>query len=307
MKKTLLVLLTIILWGAVVSAQTVPNGGFENWTASTTGTYAYELPDSWKTTDSASLAFTFGFSHSAEKDTFTHGGDYALKLTGWITSLGTVPAAASNGDIDILTLSIIKGSPDTVRHAKLNGFYSYAPVGGDTCYIIVSLMKWNTATSSRDTIGYGQFTANSATPGPGYAPFTVNLAYNSWTEYPDTMVILLLTSPLAIGSGHAGTILYIDDLSFTGVVGIDEVQSNINSVDLFPSPASSTITIRVDLKKTTPLHFNIYDIRGKHVFSDVLEPNETSVDVSHFPVGNYKFQLMDGSKQVYSSSFMINR
>ena len=308
MKKSLLTFIIFTFCTAFVNAQNVPNGSFEDWTPVTTGTYAYELPNSWKTTDSASLALTSGVFHSAVKEnTILHDGAFALKLSGWATIFGNAPGAASNGDIDITTLSIIKGTPDTVRHGKLNGFYSFAPLGGDRCFVIATLVKWNSTTNSRDTIAYGEFSTTDPTPAAAYSPFTIEMNYNSWTEHPDTMIILLLTSPLNIPSGTSGTTLYIDGLSFTGVVGINEIASNINSVQLYPSPATSIMTIRVDLKKARPLHYNIYDIRGKHIFSDALEPNETRVDVSNFPPGNYSLNIMDGSEKAYSTTFIINR
>ncbi len=307
MKNSLLISLFIILSCGGISAQTVPNGGFENWTSVTTGTYPFETPDFWKTTDSISLAASLGFVHSVVKEaTEVHGGNYALKLTGWSALGSPVPAAASNGDIDIATLSIVKGTPDTVRHAKLNGHFKYIPIGSDTCDVMVSMLKWNSLTNSRDTIGYGKFSTNSATSGTNYSPFEITLDYSS-TDKPDTMVILILTSPLLIGSGHVGTTLYIDDLSFTGVVGIDEVESIINTVELYPSPASSMITIRVDLKKPTPLVYSIYDLQGKYVVSEVLEPFETRVDVSQLPAGNYTLNLMDGTRRAYFTSFLIAR
>ncbi len=159
----------------------------------------------------------------------------------------------------------------------------------------------------RDTIGYGEYSASTATSGTNYSPFTINFAYNSWTLFPDTMLILATTSPLAIGSAHAGTVLFIDNLSFTGVVGIDEIASNINSVQVYPSPASSLMTIRVDLKKSTPLVYSIYNLQGKHILSDVLEPYETHVDVSQFPAGNYTLRLKEGTQTAYSTNFMISR
>ncbi|HNS11480.1 MAG TPA: T9SS type A sorting domain-containing protein [Bacteroidia bacterium] len=308
MKKITLLTILTFLSISFTNAQVIPNGGFENWTANTTGTYAYEMPDFWKTTDSVSLAFTAGLMHSAVKESSEiHGGSYALKLMAWTAVGSSVPGAASNGDIDVATQTIIKGTPDTVRHRVLNGFYRYIPAGSDDCFIIATLVKWNTLTNMRDTIAYGQFTTNTASGGTGYSPFTIEMSYNDWTQNPDTMVILITTEQLQIGSGTLGTVLYVDDLSFTGVVGIDSPESLINSVDVYPSPAASMINIRVDLRQAKTLQFNIYDIRGRHVYSDVLEPNDTRVNISQFPAGNYRLNIMDGNTKLYSAPFVISR
>jgi len=307
MKKLILTSLLFLFFVSGTFAQAIPNGSFENWTTYTSGSYVFETPDGWKTTDSITLAASAGFMHSAVKESAeVHSGNFALKLIGW-TALGSpVPGAASNGDIDIGTLSIVKGTPDTVRHAKLLGQYRFEPIGGDTCYIMVAMMKRNSITNQRDTIGFGQFTASTASGGTGYSPFEIILNYNS-TEKPDSMLIVLLTSPLRIGSGHVNTVLYVDNLSFNGVVGIDEIETNINSVELYPSPASTQMTIRVDLKKPVALIYSVHDVKGKHVISDVLEPYETSVNVSGLPAGNYTLNLLQGNARVYSTNFMINR
>ena len=47
-------------FSVLLLAQDVPNGGFEDWATFTgsgkTGSYNYDLPDFWKTTDSVSMA-----------------------------------------------------------------------------------------------------------------------------------------------------------------------------------------------------------------------------------------------------------
>lgn len=295
-----------------VQAQNVPNGNFENWTtytgSSSAGPFSYELPDGWKTTDSISMAFTFGFTHSVVKESSEiQSGSFAMKLTGWSALGSPAPAAASNGDIDISTLTIVKGTPDTVRHATLNGHYRFAPVGGDTCYIMVSLLKWNTTSNQRDTIAYGQFQTDQATSGTVYSPFEVTLGYRSAIN-PDTMVMLITTSPLMLGSGHAGTVMYVDNIFFSGVVGIDEVSSIFKDIRVYPTPAKEVLHIRAELKSPAQITYRIYDLNGRIMTSDLLEPLETAVDIRQFPAGNYSLQLTDDSNnKLYSTQFPVIR
>lgn len=307
MKKILYLLSALLcLSGINAFSQGIPNSGFEDWSTftgnSSLGTFTYDLPNNWKTTDSVSYAF--GITHSAVKETsIVHSGSAAIKLSGWSFLGNAAPGAASNGDIDVTTVSIIKGTPDTVRHARMLGYYQFSPVGGDTCFMYCAMMKYNTVTGLRDTIGFGMFSTTSAAG--SYTPFQADISYAS-SATPDSMLILLTTSPLKLGSGHVGTTLYVDDLSFAGVVGVEELSGLIKNVDLYPSPASSVLNIRTELSRAATLTYRIFDSTGKFVSSDLLENGITTVDIRNLENGNYYLQLYtEKNERVYSSLFPV--
>src|SRR5437588_3176387 len=121
--KYLLLLIIIFSFSIQSKGQNVPNGDFENWTSYGSGIDIYEKPDYWQTTDSFSILQGM---HSVTKDSLAadvHSGSYAMRLTPFTYAIFTIPGVASNGTINPTTLTIIGGTPDTVRHAMLSGWY----------------------------------------------------------------------------------------------------------------------------------------------------------------------------------------
>lgn len=280
----------------IIKAQApVPNGGFESWT----GFGLYEMPDAWKTTDS--LSMSVGTPSATKETTDMHGGLYALKLTPFFFVFTNIPGAASNGVINTTTFQIIGGSPDTVRHAKLSGWYKYAPVSGDSCTISVTMYKRNGAT--RDVIGSGIFGTSAATS--AYTPFDVNMNYSS-INTPDSVLISIFSS--AMGSAHLGTTLLIDDLAFSGFVGIHEIPGVVNSLNTFPNPAQNELNVSVDLQKNIRTRFEISDLNGRKVSSFEMKSLNEKFDVSFLVSGNYFYRLADeNGNTLGSGKFSISK
>jgi hypothetical protein len=297
MKKLLLFSSLIYFFVSNSQAQNVPNGGFENWTSAG----LWENPDFWQTTDSFSI--TQSGMHSATKETVDiHGGSYALKLTPFTyIAVLQVPGVASNGKINTTTLSIIGGSPDTVRHATLNGWYKYAPVSGDSCSISVSLFKWNG--TSRTLVASGVF--GTPVAASSYTQFSINLNYDT-TLTPDSMLMTIFSSPF--GASHLGTVLLVDDLSFTGVVGIEENSPAEKSVNVYPIPASNEIHIAVNNLNMPNASVEFFDVLGNKVLSSELKTDNSTVDISKLENGNYFFSILDERKnQVAKGKFSVNK
>jgi hypothetical protein len=134
-------LMAILLISFNGKAQNVPNGDFENWT--NYGLYSY--PNLWRTTDSASASQVSGASHSVLQDSTPADvwtGKYSMKMQSWsYLGLAEEPGAATNGTLNTNTYAFEGGTPDTVRHLVLTGWYLYSPAGGDSCTVSVTLSK----------------------------------------------------------------------------------------------------------------------------------------------------------------------
>lgn len=278
----------------------VPNGDFEAWTSFG----FYEEPNFWNTSDSVALALSFGTAHSATKETVDmHGGLYALKLFPF-SSFATFPGVASNGRLNNSTLSFEGGTPDNVRHQTLNGWYKYAPVSNDSCTISVSLFKWNGAT--KVIIADGVFGTSVAAS--SYTPFSINLTYAT-TDTPDTMLIAVYSS--ALGAAHVGTVLLVDDFSFSGVVsGISDPPTAVNALSVFPVPAVNELHVRLDLKTNLHTSLEITDISGKQLI--IHEMNavgaEEKINIRKLSNGNYLYRLVDDTgNKLASGKFSVVR
>jgi len=305
-------LCSFLLIATTFSFGQIPNGDFESWTTKVGtdiigGTYNFDEPDFWKTTDSIAMAVSVGAVHSAQKSTNFHGGSFAISLTGWNAFGQNAPGAASNGDINVTTVSIVKGTPDSVKHNKLTGFYQFTPVSGDTAVIDCSLLRYNWTTSTRDTMAYGHLEITTATA--AYTLFDLPLIFRDTTVAPDSMVILLSTSPFKLGSGHAGTNLLVDDLAFIGIVGVDEPSNPVHSVNIYPSPVNNLLNVDLKLDRSVQLQYDIYDLSGRIILNGKIESEKLSVDVRSLAIGNYMIVLNDSQnqKRYFSSKFSIER
>lgn len=304
--KKLITSLFVFLVVFSASSQDIPNASFENWHPYSAGEY----PDFWTTSDSISVFNSGGTSVS--KTTDSYDGTYAIKLK----SVSVVifgfptkgPGFATNGNIALVGTNIVfsGGSPDTSRSRFFTARYKYFPANPlDAAYIKVHLMKWNSTTSSRDTIATGvhEITGDHTT----YDQLILPLVYKDFIEQPDSCLITLQSSR-NVNDAYEGTELIVDSLGFSGFVGIEELKKSIRSVNVFPVPADNELNIDVVLNNPLSLTYEIYDNRGRLIASDKLNSTNEKVDVSTLANGKYILKLGDAKKNhLYSASFSITR
>ncbi|MBL0137425.1 MAG: T9SS type A sorting domain-containing protein [Bacteroidetes bacterium] len=296
----------------------VPNGTFESWTPYG----AVEIPTSWNTTDSVSFTNVLP-QHSAVQDiSDVQSGNASLRLTSWtfyaspgpIPVVPGLPGCASNGTVitNLTSFSITPtgGTPDNAAHGQLNGYYKYTPVNSDTGSVEVLLSRYNTGTSSRDTIATGLFKTNIQNN--VYTQFSILMSRKNLGN-PDTSLIWIQSSPrspIAFGNGpgETGSTLQVDSLYFSSLIGIDEVPNVIQSVALYPVPAVNQLNIHVELEKSIQLTYRIFDVKGQLVASNLIEPKETAVDVSALANGTYYLSLLDQQNNaLYQTHFTVGR
>ncbi len=305
--KKILSLLALLQFAALVSAQNIPNSGFENWVQySAVG----ERPTEWSTLDSITMTLSSFQTHCAVKTTDAAVGTYAIKMTTssvFIALLGStviVPGAATNGRItaSLTSYTFDGGSPTTVRSKFFNGKYKYTPANvNDGAVFIVALLRRNPITGSRDTIAYGADTISGAVS--TYTPFSVVLKYNDYVNNPDSCLLLLQSSKalndVTLG---AGSELFVDDLSFNGTVGLDEVRAGVKEFSVYPSPASSVLNVRIDLTdRAKKWNVQIMDINGKELIRRSMESWNESFAIHELSEGNYLINLLDENNQPVSS------
>ena len=298
---------------ACFSNAQILNGRFEDWTQVIDGIWAYDSLNYWKTTDLASLQNSTPSVHSVTKETSTvYEGSSSIKLTSW-TAGGVVaglPGAASNGDVlvsisfPVSSVTPIGGVPDVVRHAALMGYYSYVPLSGDHGSIETCLFKRNGA--SRDTIAFGKLDA--ALSIGSYTHFTIVLnSVNAGS--PDSSLIWLQSSPrFPLPSGQTGSVLKVDSLYYSGIIGVNEISPLVKSILTYPVPAVNDINVKVDLIQPVVMHYEIMDVNGKIVASDKMKGQESKIDISSIATGNYIINLRDeAGEKLISDKFTIIR
>ncbi len=71
-------------------------------------------------------------------------------------------------------------------------------------------------------------------------------------------------------------------LGITPPTAINEIHGNINSVDIYPNPASGNVTVSLDLKEQSNLLIDIVDMVGKQVAVISKEKNASGVLTRQF-------------------------
>lgn len=292
----LLLLLLMVFSGNNVRAQ--PNGGFEEWTTE----FSYEVPNGWQTINFLSLSNPPA-ALSAFKATGldVHSGNYALKLKTVLVSnnqfpgfLGDSIGGCFTGKINISPFSYQFGYPYTGRPEKLEFWAKYNPVGNDTAAAAVLLRQWNGV--KHDTIAGGVL---DILPSPGFINYQINLDYSMSgpTDVPDSAIIVFYPSKDS-AVARINSTLFIDDVSLTGWVGIEDKEKMLNTVKVFPNPATNNITIQPSGKNSQ--NIRIMDISGKQVCVVQVVENQFYINTSVFANGLYFFEIRDSSKRVTS-------
>lgn len=304
MKIRLLSTFTFVCFYALTYAQ-VPNGTLETWNVYTSlaSGITCDYPDQWDTPDK--IGSDLGISdHVTEKETVNvHGGSAAAKLTTKsLVVLGTpldVPGTMTTGiigfDFVTFTPSVAGGASVTSAYDGLNGFYQYAPAGSDTMNVIVLMF------SGSDTIGMGQY--RDAANSTSYQSFSCPITYFVPLT-PDKMQITI-TSSGGFTSLVPGSVLFVDDLTVTGGIGVEDWSGYGISRNVYPNPAQDYININNPSMNDVTLE--VYSLSGQKVDVQTLSPDMNSINLESYASGIYSFRVVDNGTVVYSSKFVVKK
>ncbi len=288
MKKIVIIFVFFTLNFALLTFNSFaqPNGGFENWS----NVNGYQDPDNWQTLNFLSL---FSNPISAFKATGIdkHSGNYALKIKSIYLNNNPVSQAIPDTIGNVFTGKIIQsppsiklGIPYTGRPEKLEFWSKYIPVGADRGEVSIRLQKWS-GTSS-DTIAYGSIIVDNNS---SYSLSQINLDYYS-TALPDTVVITFASS-YRTSEARVGSTLFIDDVAFTGWVGIDQPVQNTDKVKIFPNPARNNLSINVYIEEAE--NIQVLDALGKVAGVCKIQNYNASINTGTLAEGNYFFEIRD--------------
>src|SRR6185436_17888720 len=148
MKKSALFFILAIVSALPLLSQVIPNGDMEAWTAST----SYDEPTGWGTPN----PFIPGVI-IVSKSTDAHGGSFAARLESQNLGIVVVPGVMGTGSVNPLAFNIEGGFPVSTAYETFTGYYKFYPQGTDSCWIFALFTKWNSTTSSRDTVAFANF------------------------------------------------------------------------------------------------------------------------------------------------------
>ena len=191
--------------------------------------------------------------------------------------------------------SVLFGVPFADRPISMIGYYQYKSVAGDTCLIEVTLTKWNTVTSQRDTLAHGKILDNQTFT--SFHQFSIPFTYGS-VDVPDTCSIVCLSSAYAYVKdlsetprGQVGSTLIIDDFKMiydqSGIEEASELKGTIYAsgnnliVDLQEQPLDATI--------------QLIDLSGKEIFKSSLKDMHNEISIKNKGVIIVRIQSSKGT------------
>ncbi len=289
--KNLLPILFLSLISIYSHSQSIPNPGFEDWTAGP----GYDEPNGWGTLNSlVGSILPGGTATQTTTSGEFHNGSSAIKLVTKTVSTFIVPGMCATGVINT-DGSISGGIAYDQRPVSMTGWYIYNPVNVDTASVEVTLSKWNG--TSRDVVGHTRidFIQNTSI----YQQFVDSIEYIS-NETPDTAVIVLISC--AGDNGIVGSTLFIDDLAFafdnTGI----QNNSSALKVGIGPNPAQNTLQV-INLK--TEANLELFDVTGRKVGLFRVNENKQAINIAHLVNGTYIYRVSDTKEKLISSGKLI--
>ena len=304
MKKYFYALGFIFIFSIQLSAQQIPNSGFENWTNS--------KPDKWATSNQ-SIPLLGTFNAVTKETADPQQGTASVKLSvlsiyipfnGTYRLPGLLTLGKLNIDVAAQTASVTGGIPFTATPEKLTGYYKYYPVNNDQCVLGWGLTRW--ANGTRDTIGYGLIDTNVILNTWTY--FEIPLRYHKPLS-PDTMNILFLNSNPLDGLDHTGTNMWIDNLAFVyGYVGIEGV-SFPEQMRIYAQPNASQLVLSSTFAKAENLDISLINMGGTEArrWKRTMAQSTEYLDISNLKPGTYVIRITSGSRMIDTRKITILR
>jgi hypothetical protein len=218
--------------------------------------------------------------------TGAYAGDYSVRLRTGLVGPILVPGYLGTGDVDISNQTIYLGRPYTDRPQKLEMWYKYEGVSGDSGAVEVEFTRYNALTQQTEQVGYAKtvITNNIST----WTLLELDIAYSSM-DAPDSVNIIVCASAnydlvdFQNGQGQVGSDFFVDNISFVFPASVENLTSD--KVNIFPTVASDVVRIDTDLNE--PFRIRIYDLSGRRIQDIYSTEASNTIDVSSFRPGAY--------------------
>ncbi len=283
MKKTLIFLIAFICGISMTTNAQIPNSGFETWTAGD--------PDGWATSNVSSAGLI-----NITQTTDNHSGSYALRgeVVNFLgTIIGPVIQSGPGGT----------GFAISEQYHSFEVYYKFTSIGGDKFSVNVSLEK------AGSPIAQGAVALPSTVS--TYTHLTVPLNYTT-NEVPDLAIIQIsITGPVTGSDYHVGSVMFVDDLSFSLSTGIENISVSNLTGKCYPNPSADIINIPLNENVSGEVILKIFDTYGKEVKKIAGKPQQYGKNVFQFSVEDLSsglyFYSVNGQNRQYHGKFTVSR
>lgn len=280
MKKMIFALfLPVFCFMSQVNAQ-IPNGGFETWIG--------DDPDNWVTSNASPYISVF-------QSTNAHSGTYSARGEVINVVSTNVSPALQCGPGGV-------GIPVSQRYSALQLYYIFNPIGGDKFGVDVVFYK------SGNPIAVGAVLLPVSVS--AYTQLTVPVNYTT-SDTPDVVIITILIDGPNSTDYHLGTIMFVDDFSFTAPSGIDQANSLFSIGESFPNPCNEFMEIPVKVNNAGMVQVKIYDAFGREVKNsehDFFASGEFRIPVSVSDLeGGFYFFTISSNNFSSTGKFVVKK
>ncbi|MES2555822.1 MAG: T9SS type A sorting domain-containing protein [Bacteroidota bacterium] len=283
--KQILFLAAGLFTAGTLTAQQLPNNGFEDWHPF----YDTEAPDYWVGTNQMVIA---GASPGIDPTTDAHSGNYAARFSTIVLDLfGEEVLYPSAMYINSTPETDDEGTPFTGRPDSLVAWVKYLPGGQNQFLIRADLLKYNSVSQEVEMIGTAGYIGVET--GNTYTRIAFPFTYTS-PETPDTLTLIISSS--IFEPTLANTVLVVDDLILVtnGPAGAPELTAA--SIEIAPNPASDVVNVRCE----EPLsHIELVDLSGKTVLKVDNPGPTTQINLSELAAGTFICRVLTTDGAVY--------
>ncbi len=284
MKRIIFSVLFLMIINTLI-AQSIPNGGFENWSNGD--------PVGWVTYNGL-YPFLGLSAPPVEMLTPAPEGNFAVKMSSLLnaTTGETFPGFCYLGNMDPLTgtgsigLPFNSfGIPFSSMPPMFSGKFQHHIINpGDTAIIACVFTKWDPLSAAQTEVSVA--TMISTVEVPNWTDFSVPFITNASAGQPDTMSIYLFSM------GGDGASLSVDQLAFGGAVNVTYQETTPNDVLLFPNPAREEIWIESTMFGNENIQVSIFDMSGQCVDKVIWNSGGLrKLDISGMSSGSYVVEL----------------
>lgn len=273
MKKIAFIISTLLFLYSACSAQSITNGGFENWNQN----QGYDAALGWFTINHLTQQ---GIPATSAPTTDAAHGNSALLLETKTYSGGSVLGYTAVGDQQ----SFLLGTFFTSQPGYLNFYYKAFPQAGDSAWVHLELRTGFSGQVVGEIDWYESDTVSE------YKFVSIPIDYKSAMQ--TTFLDLIFRSSYNDTFGITGSKLYVDSVFFTdqSVVSIDENRKT--EIEVYPNPTSNVLSIKLSDEIG---ELSMMSINGQHVIQKKINSNEVQLQVGHLPRGIYILHIQNKS------------
>lgn len=247
--------------------------------------------------------------------TASHLGSKSIMLNSFFPSgYPNFPFSSGSGDVDeFITPSIdLTG----VNPIYLNFWYSYATKAFKSADITESLKIYFSSNCGKnwtlDTTLSGASFLTGGSISTSYVPNNASLWKIKSVLFSPSIAKGNIRFKFQYNSGPYSNNLYIDDINISAdhKVGINENESSVNSLSVFPNPANETATITYHIDQKQDVELSLYDILGNKVRTLVKQMQDDGdyaykINTQSVAKGMYFIRLNIDNKNTAVKKFIL--